>query len=73
MSSVDLEFAAGLADLADELALARFGALDLHVETKPDLTPVTETDRAIERALRERIAAERPGDSVLGEEEGASG
>jgi len=73
VSSVDLEFAAGLADLADELALARFGALDLHVETKPDLTPVTETDRAIERALRERIAAERPGDSVLGEEEGASG
>jgi histidinol-phosphatase len=73
VSSPDLEFAAALADLADELALARFGALDLHVETKPDLSPVTETDRAIEKALRERIAAERPGDSVLGEEEGASG
>jgi len=73
MNSVDLEFAAGLADLADELALARFGALDLHVESKPDLSPVTETDRAIERALRERIATERPGDSVLGEEEGLSG
>lgn len=73
MSSADLEFAAALADLADELALARFGALDLRVETKPDLSPVTETDRAIEQALRERIAAERPGDSVLGEEAGASG
>jgi len=73
VSSVDLEFAAGLADLADELALARFGALDLHVETKPDLSPVTETDRAIEKSLRERIAAERPDDSVLGEEEGLSG
>jgi histidinol-phosphatase len=73
MSSSDLEFAAGLADLADELALARFGALDLRVETKSDLSPVTETDRAIEKALRERIAAERPGDSVLGEEEGSSG
>ena len=73
MSSFDLEFAAGLADLADGLAQARFGALDLRVETKPDLSPVTETDKAIERALRERIAAEHPEDSVLGEEEGASG
>ncbi|MGC9974177.1 MAG: inositol monophosphatase family protein [Gaiellaceae bacterium] len=73
MPSTDLEFAARLADIADELALARFGALDLRVETKPDLSPVTETDKAIEKALRERIAAERPGDSVLGEEEGLSG
>jgi histidinol-phosphatase len=71
--SSDLEFAARLADLADELSLARFGASDLQVETKPDLSPVTEADRAIEQALRERIAAERPGDSVLGEEEGLSG
>ena len=71
--SSDLEFAACLADLADELSLARFGASDLHVETKPDLSPVTEADRAIEQALREHIAAERPGDSVLGEEEGSSG
>ncbi len=69
----DLEFAASLADIADKLALARFGAADLRVETKPDLSPVTETDKAIEQALRERIAAERPGDSVLGEEGGASG
>jgi histidinol-phosphatase len=69
----DLDFAHALADLADGLALARFGASDLQIETKPDLSPVTETDRAIEQALRERIARERPGDSVLGEEEGASG
>jgi len=71
--SSDLEFAASLADLADRLALERFGAADLRVETKPDLSPVTETDKAIEQALRERIAAERPADSVLGEEQGASG
>ncbi len=71
--SSDLEFAASLADTADKLALGRFGASDLRVETKPDLSPVTEADRAIEQALRERIAAERPGDSVLGEEQGASG
>jgi histidinol-phosphatase len=69
----DLDLAFALADLADELSLARFGAADLHVETKADLSPVTEADRAIERALREKIALERPGDSVLGEEEGASG
>jgi histidinol-phosphatase len=71
--SADLEFATSLADIADKLALDRFGAADLLVETKPDLSPVTEADKAIEQALRERIAAERPGDSVLGEEGGASG
>jgi histidinol-phosphatase len=71
--SADLEFAHALADIADELSLARFRALDLKVETKADMTPVTEADRAIERALRERIASQRPGDAILGEEEGASG
>ena len=44
--------------------------MDLVVDTKPDLTPVTEADRAVERALRERIARERPGDGLLGEELG---
>jgi histidinol-phosphatase len=66
----DLEFALSLADDADELALARFRAADLRVETKPDLTPVTEADRAVEERLRQRIAAERPGERVLGEELG---
>ena len=69
----DLAFALELAELADSLSLPRFRAADLRVETKPDLTPVTDADRAVERALRERIAAERPGDGVLGEEEGDSG
>jgi histidinol-phosphatase len=54
----DLAFALDLADLADALTLRRFGAVDLRVETKPDLTPVTDADRAVERALRERVAAE---------------
>ena len=71
MAGADLDFALGLADLADSISLARFRSADLHVETKPDLTPVTDADRAVERALRERIAAERPGDAVVGEEEGA--
>jgi histidinol-phosphatase len=71
--SADLDFALALADDADALSLPRFRAVDLHVETKPDLTPVTDADRAVERALRERIARERPGDTVLGEEEGDEG
>jgi histidinol-phosphatase len=68
----DLAFALELADAADALSLPRFRAVDLHVETKPDLTPVTDADRAVERALRERIERERPGDEVLGEEEGGT-
>jgi histidinol-phosphatase len=50
----------------------RFRAHDLHVETKPDLTPVSEADRAVEVAIRDRLAIERPGDGVLGEEFGTS-
>jgi histidinol-phosphatase len=67
----ELEFALSLADDADAITLARFRASDLRVETKPDLTPVSEADRAVEERLRERIAAERPGERVLGEEFGA--
>jgi histidinol-phosphatase len=71
--SPDLELALRLADAADELSLARFRATDLRVETKPDLTPVTEADRAVEARLRELLAAERPDDAIVGEEEGATG
>ena len=66
----DLAFALSLADDADAIALARFRAHDLRIETKPDLTPVSEADRAVEAMLRERLAAERPGEPILGEEEG---
>jgi histidinol-phosphatase len=69
----DLELALALADLADAISLPRFRAVDLHVDTKPDLTPVTDADRAVERALRERLASERPDEGVLGEEEGDTG
>jgi histidinol-phosphatase len=69
----DLYFALELADLADSLTLPRFRSVELAVETKPDLTPVTEADRAAEHALRERIRTERPGDAILGEELGAEG
>jgi histidinol-phosphatase len=68
--SPDLTLALALADDADRISLSRFRALDLRVETKPDLTPVSEADRAVEKALRERLAHERPGEPILGEEEG---
>jgi histidinol-phosphatase len=67
----ELEFALSLADDADAISLGRFRAADLRVETKPDLTPVSEADRAVEEHLRARIAAERPGERVFGEEFGA--
>src|SRR4030095_974475 len=67
----DLAFALELADLADTITSERFQADDLAVETKPDLSPVTEADRAVEQALRKRIGEERPGHSVVGEEFGA--
>jgi histidinol-phosphatase len=69
----DLSFALELADLADALAMASFRAADLVVETKPDLTPVSEADRAVERAIRAQLAARRPEDAVLGEEYGQAG
>ncbi|HEY3672242.1 MAG TPA: inositol monophosphatase family protein [Acidimicrobiia bacterium] len=69
----DLELAHALADAADAVTMARFRAADLVVETKPDLTPVTEADRAVEELLRGRLAEVRPGDAVLGEEFGTRG
>jgi histidinol-phosphatase len=66
----DLELALRLADAADALSLPRFRALDLRVETKPDRTPVTDADDAVERALLDLLARERPDDGALGEEHG---
>jgi histidinol-phosphatase len=69
----DLRLALELAGVADGITVPAFRRAGLHVETKPDRTPVTEADRSVERALRERIAAERPGDAVVGEEFGGTG
>jgi histidinol-phosphatase len=68
----DLALALELADVADSITLARFRAADLVVETKPDLTPVTEADTAVERTLRDRLSEVRPGDAIVGEEYGAT-
>jgi histidinol-phosphatase len=71
--SPDLALALRLADAADGISVGRIRARDLHVETKPDATPVTEADFAVEGALRAILAEERPDDAVLGEEEGSTG
>ncbi|HKN53577.1 MAG TPA: histidinol-phosphatase [Amycolatopsis sp.] len=68
----DLDLAIRLADAADAITTARFRALDLAVTRKPDRTPVTDADTAVEDAIRAVLAAERPGDAVLGEERGGS-
>jgi histidinol-phosphatase len=69
----DLALALSLADAADELTTRRFRAHDLRVETKPDRTPVTEADHAVETMVRQRLDEARPGDGVVGEEFGATG
>ena len=66
----DLELALELADLADAITVRRFGATDLRVSTKPDLTPVSEVDRDVEAAMRRRLSEVRATDGVLGEEQG---
>jgi histidinol-phosphatase len=68
----DLAVALAMADIADRVTVEAFGRQELVVETKPDLTPVTEADLAVESALRDRLAAVRPGDAVVGEEFGAT-
>ncbi len=69
----DLDVALTLADAADEISLDRFGALDLRVSTKPDLTPVSDADLAVEDRLRELLAELRPADGVHGEERADTG
>ncbi len=64
----DLDLALKLADRADEISLKRFRALDLLVETKPDRSPVTDADRAVEAELRSVVAEYRPADTFIGEE-----
>jgi len=68
----DLSLAHLLADTADSISMGRFRALDLRVESKPDLTPVSDADTAVEQAIRSTLARARPRDGVLGEEFGTS-
>ncbi len=69
----DLLLAIELADLADAISRDRFTAMDLVVNTKPDRTPVTDADQAVERAIRAALSERRPADGILGEEFGTEG
>jgi histidinol-phosphatase len=64
----DLRLAHLLADDADSITMSRFKALDLHVTAKPDLTPVTDADTAVEEVIRRTLGRARPRDAVHGEE-----
>lgn len=68
----DLTLALALADEADAQTMCRFGAVDLVVETKPDLTPATDADLEVESTIRHRLSLARPDDSVFGEEFGGT-
>lgn len=69
----DLALALALAAEADLVSLDRFTAVDLVVTQKPDRTPVTDADQAVERGIRRGIERARPHDSILGEEYGTQG
>ena len=68
----DIELLKSLADLSDEISSARFLAQDLKIESKPDLSPVTDADKAVEKKIREVLNAERPNDKIVGEEFGSA-
>lgn len=70
--SSDLTFALRLADAADAITRSRFRATDLVIERKPDRTPVTDADTAVEDAVRALLATEFPTDTVAGEERGGT-
>ncbi|HEY1620146.1 MAG TPA: histidinol-phosphatase [Streptosporangiaceae bacterium] len=68
-----MRFAHVLADAADDITMRRFRSLDLRVDAKPDLTPVSDADLATEESLRNMLRRARPRDATLGEEFGQSG
>ncbi|MDQ1722502.1 MAG: histidinol-phosphatase [Pseudonocardiales bacterium] len=71
--AADLELALRLAELADTVTTGRFRSADLVVHSKPDLTPVSDADQAVEQLIRQRLAAARPHDGFCGEESGTAG
>lgn len=69
----DLELLQRAAEIAERESMRTWRSDDLDVVIKPDGSPVSATDRLIERLLRELLAQHRPHDRVLGEEEGDTG
>jgi histidinol-phosphatase len=70
--SSDLALALRLADEASRISRSFHGP-SARRWTKNDGSPATEADIAVERTVRQRLAVERPGDALLGEEEGQTG
>jgi histidinol-phosphatase len=68
-----LPFLHELADGADEMARRFFRQTGLRVDTKPDQSPVSEADVAIETMVRTLTRERHPGLGILGEEEGETG
>ncbi len=66
----ELRLALAMADDADAMSMSRYRASDLVVTTKPDATPVTEADQAVERMLRATLGVQMRADAILGEEFG---
>jgi histidinol-phosphatase len=69
----DLRLAHVLADDADSITESRFKSLDLHVMSKPDLSPVTDADQAVEESIRRALSRVRSRDAITGEEQGSTG
>src|SRR5689334_16381880 len=70
--AADLALALTLAEQADALPMQRLGAGGQRDGTKPDMTPANDADLDTETLLRERLAEQRPADSVFGEEFGGA-
>lgn len=68
----DLKIAHQLADLSDDITMSRFEADNLRVDSKPDLTPVTDADLAVEKAIRQHLSKVLPEDDIVGEEFGGT-
>lgn len=66
-----LSLAERLADAVRPVVLEKFRSGIDH-EAKGDESPVTDSDRAAEKIMREMISAERPEDGIFGEEFGVS-
>ena len=64
----DLRLAHVLADAVERITMSRFRAEDLTVESKPDLTLVSDADKAAEELVRMQLKRTRPRDAVEGEE-----
>ena len=64
----DLRLAHVLADAVERITMTRFRAADLVVESKPDLTLVSDADKAAEELVRMQLKRTRPRDAVEGEE-----